>query len=100
MPIADDKKCMILNPALEKILLKPFLETSFRIEILDHQGSRPNYILLRTPEVFAEVIIYADETELNAVFSNLINNAKEAYTDEFGVVHMMCEVIDDNVLFP
>lgn len=92
---ADDKKCMILNPALEKILLKPFLEDIIQNRNLDHQGSRPNYILLRTPEVFAEVIIYADETELNAVFSNLINNAKEAYTDEFGVVHMMCEVIDD-----
>ncbi|MBK8203092.1 MAG: ATP-binding protein [Bdellovibrionales bacterium] len=41
------------------------------------------------------MIIYADATELNAVFSNLINNAKEAYTDEIGVVHMMCEIIDD-----
>jgi signal transduction histidine kinase len=92
---ADDKKCMILNPALENIFLKPFLEDIVQKRNLEHQGNKPNYILLRSPEVFAEVIIYADETELNAVLSNLINNAMEAYPENIGVVHITCEIIDD-----
>lgn len=92
---ADDRRSMVLNPHLEKICLKSFLEDIVHKRNLEHVGMMPQFILLRTPEAFAEVIIYADSSEFGAVIANLINNAMEAYAERVGVVHIICEMLNN-----
>ncbi len=92
----DDKQSVALLMPPESVPLREFLEDIVGRKNLEHNEGHSPFIILRANESFSRAIVSADPSELNAVISNLINNATESYIEKIGLVYVIGDCSDNS----